>query len=185
MALHIYRYVMSSVDIDKISREVSPLTPPTLINSSPAVVVDIQIDDSSLADLDEVMAHRGFSRIGMDPTDNPEDYFTDNYVGNVQTQNLLDNTTYNFVVGDITQDQAVIIDYMYHLPVGNKTQVGRVVLHHNGGSAEIEHAYGHMGVEISGFTLGASISGNNLRLDVTLAAIGEQPTTLVYKTQRL
>lgn len=78
MAQHIYRYQMSTVDIDELARALPLLTPPSLITSAPAVILDIQIDDSSLVDLDEAMAKRGFSRCDItDPTTAPVSYLKD------------------------------------------------------------------------------------------------------------
>lgn len=70
MALHIYRYRRDSPFTDtQLQRNVHASA--TNIAAAGGGVYDIQVDDTRLADLDEIMAAAGFLRISTDPVGTP------------------------------------------------------------------------------------------------------------------
>lgn len=101
-----------------------------------------------------------------------------------EQKDLLDNNTDFVVVGDKTTDRVVILDYSFQLPIGGRELNGRIVLLHDGATAEIINNYSFIAPEITTVTFGAAISGNDLRLTIVTSGIGENPK-LVYSRFKL
>ena len=76
MTLHIYRYRRTAPFSDLQLRS---LTGPsaTFVGQAAGILTDIQIDDSLLADLDDIMASAGYVRIATDPVPSVETAFGD------------------------------------------------------------------------------------------------------------
>lgn len=70
MALHVYRY---RLDAPFTSAQLQKLVSPTVTVQTAAggPVCDIQVDDTRLNDLDEVMSRSGYTRIATDPIGTP------------------------------------------------------------------------------------------------------------------
>lgn len=70
MALHTYRYRRDApITTAQLVRLVAPSA--TVVAGAGGAIYDIQVDDSRLADLDEILARDGYTRIATDPVGTP------------------------------------------------------------------------------------------------------------------
>jgi hypothetical protein len=101
------------------------------------------------------------------------------YVQLIPTQvELIDNTVENVALADASSVRSVSLEYSFILPISGKTQTGELDLSHTGGTAQIighEYHYDETDGEFPGLSFAATIVGANLCLEITLAAIGENP----------
>jgi len=101
--------------------------------------------------------------------------------GSLQQKDLLDNNSDYMVVGDKTLDKVVLVDYSFQLPISGRQRNGLLTLSHDGTVPTIDEDYYYeIGDEIVSVTFGATISGNDLRVTIVTASVGENPK-LVYR----
>lgn len=130
--------------------------------------------DQGGAVLDEVLAWNGSNWVPAPPSG-----------GASEQQDLLDNDSTYIVVGDKTTDKVVYIDYSFQLTISGRQRNGRLTFSHDGSTATLDENYFYEdGDEILTVTFGATISGNELRVTIVTASVGENPK-LVYRKFKL
>jgi hypothetical protein len=92
----------------------------------------------------------------------------------VLTRDVLDNATEIISLGAVSEIRQATIEYIFQLPLLNKQISGEITVSHDGLTAAIiKHEYSYQNADIDGLTYGASISGGQLRLEITANAVGE------------
>lgn len=95
-------------------------------------------------------------------------------------KDLFDNNTDSLIVGDTTDDTLITIDYIFKLPIADRSRTGRFVIIVEGTSADIGDDYWFVPPEITGVTFGVSVVGTDVVLDIVTNSVGENPT-LYYR----
>jgi hypothetical protein len=84
----------------------------------------------------------------------------------------LDNATEVIGIGSATANELYEIMYAVELNVSGKKRLGKISLGYDSSIIFDDESY-FQGVDISGLDIQPSFSGGNLRLEVTLLAVGE------------
>lgn len=99
-------------------------------------------------------------------------------------KDLTDNNSDWVVIGDKTTDKAILVDYSFQLPISGRQLAGQFMVHHDGTNVELDNAYNFLVPEVTGVTFAATIVGNDIRLTIVTASVGENPK-MVYKLLKL
>lgn len=105
-------------------------------------------------------------------------------VQTITTVDLLDNNSEDIIVGSITTDKSVVLDYLFGLPIGGRAQAGRMTFVHDGVTVNLENAYSFVAPFIEGVTFTGLIAGTDIVLRVVTSAVGENPR-LKYRRETI
>ena len=95
-------------------------------------------------------------------------------------RDLTDNSVEYLVVGDITEDREIRIEYSLELPIGGRALTGVIVLNQDGSLVDLDNHYSFTDPEIETVEWDSDIVGNNVRLIITTTGIGENPV-FIYR----
>lgn len=103
----------------------------------------------------------------------------------VQQHDLLDNDSTFVVVGDKTVDKVIRVHYSFQLPISGRQRNGTITISHDGSVVTYDEDYFYEeGDEILSITFSASLSGNDVRLNIVTSSVGENPK-LMYRISKL
>lgn len=88
------------------------------------------------------------------------------------------------VVGSISSDRQVTVEYSIELPASGRAITGTVILNQDGIDVDLNNMYSYTEPEIETVLLSADILGTNLRLIVETNGLGENPV-MTYKRTAL
>jgi len=91
-------------------------------------------------------------------------------VGVEYQNNITDDTTENIIIGDITLHRAVYIKYTLEDTVNY--QSGKISIVHNGSTVTLDNYFFGEADVIDGITFSSDISGDDIRLNITAASVG-------------
>lgn len=95
----------------------------------------------------------------------------------VISRDLIDNNTDYIVVGNITTDRKVVLNYSYELPIADKAITGRLTLNHDGSSVNADNDYSFLDqAVVDSVEMSAVIVGTELRWTIVTNGVGENPT---------
>lgn len=99
----------------------------------------------------------------------------------VYTVELSDNNTEYIVVGSLSTDRNIILEYSFELPIADDAITGRLYFITKGSTVELGHEYDFISPEITGVDYFRDINLDEIRLKIVTLAVGENPKFLYKK----
>ncbi|MBN2256680.1 MAG: hypothetical protein JW704_02500 [Anaerolineaceae bacterium] len=101
----------------------------------------------------------------------------------VYRRDLLDNATEYLIVGNIAVDRQICIEYTLDLPIGNRSQTGKIVIIQDADGVDLDHHYSFAIPEFDEVNFDVDISGTNIRLLIECTSLGENPVFLYRRSK--
>ena len=176
--LQFYRRIGSSASVTDTTMQIQMLTPSTALNfitfEFPFICKNKYLGQGYSLDVTGMSVYTKAETLALVAL--KEDVLSGTQVA------LTDNATANITAFDKTTARGAVIDYVIIGASGMRQGVAKICFFSS--TAHVSDNYIEGGAAIAGITLGADISSNNVRLNVTLASTGEN-LKMVYRISQI